>query len=295
MKIQFWGVRGSIASPGPDTREVGGNTSSVEVVAGDTRILLDAGTGLRALGNHLLKEGTDVRATLLLSHYHWDHIQGLPFFVPLYQKSTQLEIVGARNGLMSVRETLEHQMRAPVFPVRLGDVGARLTTREILPGDVFHVGDVCVRTLRGVHPDGVLAYRLEHAGRSVVYATDIEHAGALVDPAMCAFAQGADVLIYDAQYTDEEYTGSGGAPPKVGWGHSTISAGVALARAAGVGRYVLFHHDPARTDAAVEALERTAQAAFAPSIAAREGLCLSVPAPVRVDRLGIEQLADRAA
>lgn len=269
MEIRFWGVRGSIASPGPETAEVGGNTSCVELVCGETRIILDAGTGLRGLGNALLAKRAPVEATLLLSHYHWDHIQGLPFFVPVYMKSTALTIVGAASGVMGVRQALEHQMRAPVFPVGLDEVGAAITTKEVRPADVFEVGEAVVRVARGNHPGGVLAYRIEHAGRSVVYATDTEHY-ACVDPALRALAEGADVLIYDSQYLPDEYAS------KLGWGHSTYEQGVELARAAGVATYVLFHHDPSRSDADVAAMEARAREGFSGAVAAREGLVLPV-------------------
>ena len=272
MIVRFWGVRGSIASPGPEAVKVGGNTSSVEVIAAGQRFLLDAGTGLRNLGQQLLREGAPVRATLLLSHYHWDHIQGLPFFVPLYQPSTELTIVGGKNGLMSVREALEHQMKAPVFPVRLDEVGASLRMREVSSGEGFAIGEARVRTLRGNHPGGVMAYRIDAEGSSVVYATDIEHY-ACVDPALRAFAEGADVLVYDSQYTEDEYAGVGSIS-KVGWGHSTYVAGCDLARAAGVGHYVMFHHDPSRTDDAVVDLERAARLLFPRTTAAREGMVL---------------------
>jgi phosphoribosyl 1,2-cyclic phosphodiesterase len=273
MRIRFWGVRGSIASPGPNTAEVGGNTSCVEVICGRTRIVLDAGTGLRELGNRMLRDKDELELTLLLSHYHWDHIQGLPFFVPVYMKQAQMQIVGAANGVMSVREALEHQMSAPVFPVRLDQVGARLSTREIEPGDVFDVGEAKVTVARGNHPGGVVAYRIEHEGKSLVYATDTEHYSC-VDPALRAVSEGADVLIYDSQYVPEEY------PAKLGWGHSTYVQGTELARAAGVGTYVLYHHDPMRTDEAVASIEGRARALFASSIAAREGLELDLAADV---------------
>ncbi len=272
MKIRFWGVRGSIASPGHDTAAVGGNTSCVEVMCGETRIVLDAGTGLRALGNHLLASGATrepLELTLLLSHYHWDHIQGLPFFVPVYMKSTSLTIVGGQNGVTSVRETLERQMSAPVFPVRLDEVGAKIATRELTVGESFAVGDAKVTVARGNHPGGVVAYRIEHDGKSLVYATDTEHY-ACVDPALRALCEGADVLVYDAQYLPEEYKG------KVGWGHSTYVAGTDLAHAAGVGRLVLFHHDPMRSDEGVAEIEAHARALFRSSVAAREGMELDV-------------------
>jgi len=276
MKIRFWGVRGSIASPGPDTALVGGNTSCVELACGATRIVLDAGTGLRSLGNDLIASGATrapLEMSLLLSHYHWDHIQGLPFFVPVYMKDTALTIVGGQNGVMSVRDALERQMSAPVFPVRLDEVGARISTREVRPGQSFEIGEARVIVGRGNHPGGVVAYRIEHGGKSVVYATDTEHY-ACVDPALRALTEGADVLIYDAQYTPEEYRA------KVGWGHSTYVAGAELASAAGVGRYVLYHHDPMRSDAGVADVEARAKELFAGAVAAREGMTIDL-APAR--------------
>jgi phosphoribosyl 1,2-cyclic phosphodiesterase len=276
MRIKFWGVRGSIASPGPDTAGVGGNTSCVEVRCGETRLVLDAGTGVRRLGDALLAEGGPVDATILLSHLHWDHIQGLPLFAPAYLPSTRLQIVGGGGGAVSLGAVLAGQMTAPVFPVRLDELGADLQLREVRGGDSFAVGDARVRAVRGNHPGGVLAYRIDHAGRSVVYATDIEHY-ACVDPSLRALAEGADVLIYDSQYTPEEYRGEG-CRSRVGWGHSTYVAGAELARAAGVGRYVLFHHDPQRSDAAVIELERRAVEIFPSSVAAREGMEIGVAA-----------------
>ncbi len=271
MKIRFWGVRGSIASPGPETAEVGGNTSCVEVICGGTRIVLDAGTGLRDLGNELLRNGDSLAMTMLLSHYHWDHIQGLPFFVPVYLKATELSIIGAPSGVLSVKETLERQMSAPVFPVRFDQVGARVSTREVEPGDTFDVGEARVTVARGNHPGGVVAYRIDHGGESVVYATDTEHY-ACVDPQLRKLAEGASVLIYDSQYVPEEY------PAKLGWGHSTYVAATELAKSSGVSDLVLFHHDPSRKDAGVREIEGRAQALFANTMAAREGLVIETKA-----------------
>jgi phosphoribosyl 1,2-cyclic phosphodiesterase len=276
MQIEFWGVRGSIASPGPDTASVGGNTSCVAVRCAGTEIVLDAGTGLRPLGDARLAElkGAPFAATLLLSHFHWDHIQGLPFFVPAYVPSTKLTVMGAFNGVMSLSETLTQQMRPPVFPVRLDELRSELTLREVRAGEAFAVGEATVRAAKLNHPGGVHAYRIDHGGRSVVYATDTEHYECL-DPVLVNLARGADVLIYDAQYTPEEYRGDAG-PSKVGWGHSTFAVGAEIARRAGVGELVLFHHDPRRSDAGVLAIEARARDLFARSTAAREGLKITL-------------------
>lgn len=273
FSIRFWGVRGSIASPGPSTQLVGGNTSCVEVRCGDTTLILDAGTGLRGLGDELMKTGArDVH--LLLSHLHWDHIQGLPFFVPLYSPRTNLAVYGPRAADHSLEQVLGRQMTAPVFPVELSAAPAQLAALEIGDGSRFRIGDVQVRVARLHHPGGVLAYRVDYAGHALVYATDTEHASS-VDPALVELARGANVLIYDAQYTPDEYYGRAG-PAKIGWGHSTYEEGVKVAHAAGVGRLVLFHHDPRRSDAEVAEIAALARQEFPDTVAAREGMSLSM-------------------
>jgi len=272
MQIRFWGVRGSIASPGPETVRAGGNTSCVEVSFGDTRIVLDAGTGMRRLGAALLPAGP-VEATVLLSHLHWDHIQGIPFFTPMYVPSSKIHFVaGARTA--PLRDSLKLQMSAPNFPVAFEDVPAKLSFTELRERDHLVVADARVVAQKANHPDPVHAYRIERDGRSVVYATDTEHY-ACVDQRLVSLARDADVLIYDAQYLPEEYSGESGMS-RVGWGHSTYEAGIALARAAGVKRLVLFHHDPTRTDDALDELEARARRAFPDALAAREGLVLEV-------------------
>jgi phosphoribosyl 1,2-cyclic phosphodiesterase len=272
MQIRFWGVRGSIASPGPDTVRAGGNTSCVEVIAGDTRLVLDAGTGLRRLGSALSSTGA-VDATVLLSHLHWDHIQGIPFFTPLYSPETRLHFVGGA-GSEPLRDSLKRQMSAPNFPVALDDVPAKLAFTEVRDKERFVVGEARVVAAKANHPDAVHAYRIEHGGRSIVYATDTEHY-ACVDQRLVSLARDADVLIYDAQYLPEEYSGEVGMS-RVGWGHSTYEAGIALARAAGARRLVLFHHDPTRTDDGVDEIEARARKTFPDAIAAREGLVLEL-------------------
>ncbi len=275
MSIRFWGVRGSLATPGEHTVGVGGNTSCVEVRCGDRRFVFDAGTGMRGLGNSWAADGP-VDGTLILSHLHWDHIQGLPFFGPIYMGATRLQIVGSPAPELTVRDALARQMRPPTFPVHWDDLPSHLSYRAVRHGQVIALGDgIELRAARLNHPGGgVTAYRLAWRGRSVVYATDTEHYEC-VDPVLRDLALGTDLLIYDSQYTPEEYRGEAG-PPKVGWGHSTWQAGVQLAEAADVKRYALFHHDPGRSDEDVAALETLAQERFRESFAAREGLVVEL-------------------
>ena len=265
LTVRFLGVRGSIATPGPDLT-AGGNTACLEVRAGDTRIVLDAGTGLRALGNERMRDGIRT-TTILLSHLHWDHVAGLPFFTPVYVPGHRVEIASGPNGVMPLEQAMRELFRAPFFPVGFDDLGGTVTTRELRGNDRFTIGDITITMARLNHPDPVYGYRLEHAGQSIVYATDTEHF-ACVDPTLKKLASGADILIYDAQYTPEEY------PSKVGWGHSTWAAGAELARAAAVPQLVLFHHDPGRSDAALAALEADARAVLPGTVAAREGMIL---------------------
>ena len=265
LTVRFLGVRGSIATPGAEL-SAGGNTACLEVCAGDTRIILDAGTGLRTLGDERMAGGPR-HSTILLSHLHWDHVCGLPFFTPVYVPGHRVEIASGPNGVLPLEEAIRGIFRAPFFPVDFTDLGGQVTTRELRSTDRFTIGDIEITMARLNHPDPVYGFRLEHGGHSIVYATDTEHF-ACVDPTLKKLAAGADILVYDSQYTPDEY------PSKVGWGHSTWQAGADLARAAGVPQLVLFHHDPARTDAQLAAIEATARDALPGTVAAREGMIL---------------------
>jgi phosphoribosyl 1,2-cyclic phosphodiesterase len=269
LSVRFLGVRGSIPVPGPHTT-AGGNTSCLEVTAGDTRIILDAGSGLRTLGDErtrVIDPHGPRHSTILLSHLHWDHVCGLPFFTPIYVPGHRVEIASGPNGVMPMLDAIRSLFKAPFFPVDFADVAGRVSVRELAPADRFTIGDITVTLARLNHPDPVYGFRLEHGGHAIVYATDTEHF-ACVDPTLVRLAAGADILIYDAQYTPEEY------PSKVGWGHSTWQAGAELARAAGVPQLVLFHHDPNRSDAQLAAIEAEAHAHLPGTIAAREGMVL---------------------
>lgn len=274
FRATFWGVRGSVPSPGPHTTRFGGNTSCVEVVCDDTRLVFDGGTGLRILG-HALAPAMPVTVHLFFSHVHWDHIQGFPFFQPAFVAGNTIHLYGPSSVTGTVESAMLGQMEGPSFPVKLSQLPSTLHFHDVTPGESVSIGSVVVRTAPGNHPGGVLAYRVEHAGRALVYMTDTEHGGGH-DADLVALAEDADVLICDAQYTPDEYRGGGSVPSKVGWGHSTYEGATAIARAAGARRLVLFHHDPDQDDDAVAHKEVRARAEFAQTVAAFEGLTLDV-------------------
>lgn len=260
MLVRFWGTRGSIPKPGPSTLRYGGNTSCVEVRSSSgTLLVLDCGTGALALGQMLVKsEARPITGHLLIGHTHWDHIQGFPFFAPLFVPGDEWHIYGPRGIGDSLRESLAGQMQYAYFPVTLKDLGATIHYHDLVEGTLA-VGDIAITTQYLNHPALTLGYRLEADGVSVVYSTDHEPhaarggAGMQAPPAReearhVRFLSGADLLIHDAQYTASEYAA------RKGWGHSTVEYAADVALAAGVRRLALFHHDPMRTDEAVDEL-----------------------------------------
>lgn len=276
MKVRFYGVRGSIATAGDETRRYGGNTSCVAVEAGGEVFVFDAGTGVRKLGTDL--GPTNVRAHLFFSHVHWDHIQGFPFFTPAFVPGNELNVyavAGRRDDAPGIRDVLAGQMTAPQFPVGLDIMGADMRFFDVPEGDRIRVGGVTVDHTSVDHPNGCVAYRLGHGGRAVVYATDLEHQGDEPAPHLVELARGADLLIYDAMYTPEEYEGDGGRSRK-GWGHSTFEAGARIAEAAGVKELALFHHDPSHDDGFMDSLGARARKRFANTLVAAEGTELSL-------------------
>jgi phosphoribosyl 1,2-cyclic phosphodiesterase len=276
MKITFWGVRGSIATSGPEFASVGGNTTCLEVEADGERLILDAGTGLRALGTKLATEarllGRPVQATLLFTHLHWDHIQGFPFFGPAFAPTTELDLYGPSDGAVTLEEAMRRQMQPPLFPVRLEDMAARKRFSSIADGSSFEVGGFRIRTRALEHPQGTLGFRIEHGGRSLCFATDTEHPqNGRVDEALVDLARDVDLFVCDGQYTEAEYEGrEGSGPPRRGWGHMTYVAATKAARAAHARRLVLTHHDPAHDDSMIGRIERDAESLFSGTRAARE-------------------------
>jgi phosphoribosyl 1,2-cyclic phosphodiesterase len=299
MQMKFWGVRGSYAVPGNGTQSIGGNTPCIEITAGGHTIILDAGTGIIGLGRSLMararENGSAVEATILFSHMHQDHIQGMPFFQPAYAPTTHLHFFGPAFLEKQVDQVLAENQVPPVFPVTLHEMPSIKDFQHIQGGDtlllkpgtidtprwdIVHAASgvsacgLVIRTHRSyAHPGGgVLCYRIEYAGHSIVYATDTEgYIG--TDRRLAAFAQGADVLIHDAQFTEDHYIGQReGAPSTQGHGHSTAQMACEVAKAADVKRLILFHHDPNYDDDTIRGIEATAQSRFEDAIAGYEGL-----------------------
>jgi phosphoribosyl 1,2-cyclic phosphodiesterase len=270
MQVTLWGTRGSVAAPGPETARYGGNTACVEVRGADgTVLVLDAGTGIRRLGATL--PGTLCRVDVLLTHLHMDHLQGLGFFAPLYNPAVEVHIWGPAGPMLSLRERLSRYMSPPLFPVRLRDAPCRLHLHEVPCGEVT-IGAFTVSAAFVCHPGPTVGYRIADAEAVLAYITD--HEPALGVPAFplhrdwtsgAGLAAGADLLIHDAQYSQEEYS------EHVGWGHSSLQHTLAFAALAGVKHLVPFHHDPTHTDADLDRLIAEAVAAAQPSFRVTPG------------------------
>ncbi len=273
FRIKFWGVRGSIPTPGKETIKYGGNTPCVEVRCGNTIIILDGGSGIRLLGLELSKEAP-VEAHLLFSHLHWDHIQGFPFFVPLFNPENTFYLYAEKKLNSTFKQLMAGQMMYPHFPVSFDDLNAKIHFTELNSSDSFNIDDVTISCAPCNHPDGCVSFKLSYRDRTIVYATDTEHYDK-PDEILLKHADGADYLIYDATYTDDEYYGRIGMP-KIGWGHSTWQEGVKLAKLAAVKNLILFHHDPTHNDNQIDEILKAAQKRFKNTIAAYEGLVIDV-------------------
>ena len=254
-EVRFWGVRGSIASPGPTHERYGGNTSCVTVkLAMDEYLILDAGTGIREFGNYLIQLGMPVRLHLLISHAHWDHIQGLPFFRPGYLSYNDLALYGADQASVPFQKVIADQMRNTYFPVPLETMRAHLHFHRLTEG-AYTVADAKIDTLFLKHPGATLGFRIDLRGKSMVYLCDNEITPE--DPAyrkkVEGFVRGVHLLIADAQYAPEDF------PEKAGWGHSMYTEVVDMAMDAGVQKLVLTHHDPDRGDEALDRIVADAQ------------------------------------
>lgn len=273
--VHFWGVRGSIACPGAETVRYGGNTPCIEMRVGGHRLIFDGGTGLRVLGQHMLASKMPLEASLFFTHSHWDHIQGFPFFTPAFIKGNRFHIYGsiAPNGF-TIERRLNDQMLHPNFPVPLQVMAADLHFSDIEVEQTLQIGEITIETAPLNHPGEAMGYRVNWRGHAAVYASDTEHFPDRLDENVLRLARNADVLIYDATYTDEEYHSPKSS--KVGWGHSTWQEAIKVARAAHVKQLVIFHHDPLHNDDFLDNVGLQAVQHFPHAIVAREGLVLQL-------------------
>jgi phosphoribosyl 1,2-cyclic phosphodiesterase len=247
VNLRFWGTRGSIPSPGPATAGYGGNTPCIEVEAGGRRYIFDAGSGIRPLGIALIEDAAPLDAVIFLTHFHWDHIQGFPFFGPMYRPDARLHVVGPMQQNLDVQSLFAGQMGPIYFPVPFEAVSATMTFEHLNEG-TWSADGVTVSAMRVRHPSFTVGYRMDSGGRSICYVPDNELVGGGHETAkgwrerFLDFCRGTDVLIHDAMFTDEEHG------TRMGWGHSTFQQTLDLAAEAGVKRLLFFHHAPERTD-----------------------------------------------
>jgi phosphoribosyl 1,2-cyclic phosphodiesterase len=276
-KLSFWGVRGSTPTVDPATWRYGGNTPCLELIAPDgTQFILDCGTGLRMLGSRWAAPGgaRPPETHILVTHYHWDHIQGVPFFAPLYTKNNEFHFYSFRSkylGRDSLKQVFEAQMAMPYFPVDLSAMNATRRFKEVEGGDTFKIRENKISARWLNHPQGCLGYRIETPAGVVVYATDNEPGDPKLDKSLRELAADADIFINDAQYTPEQM-----ATTRKGWGHSSWKDGVLAARDARAKTLVLFHHDPDSTDRGVDAILRNAREEFDSVFAASEGMVITL-------------------
>jgi phosphoribosyl 1,2-cyclic phosphodiesterase len=270
--VRFWGVRGSIACPGPRTMRYGGNTSCVEIRCGEQLFIFDSGSGLRLLGDELIKSGHPRDFDLFYTHTHLDHCHGLPFFAPCYDARNRIRVwAGHLKPEAGIEAVLGKMMAAPLFPVPIDIFNAKLEFNDFFAGEALapHPG-IILRTGTLNHPNRATGYRLEHNGKAAAYITDTEHDPGRLDNNVLQLVDRADVMIYDCTYTDEEY------PAHKHWGHSTWQEGVRLANAAKVKTLVLFHHDPDHDDIFMDGVAAEAAKARPGTIVAHEGLTLEL-------------------
>jgi phosphoribosyl 1,2-cyclic phosphodiesterase len=279
-KLSFWGVRGSTPTVDPATWRYGGNTPCLELSAPDgTQFILDCGTGLRMLGSRWAapNSGKAPGTHILVTHYHWDHIQGIPFFSPLYVENNEFHFYSFRSkylGRDSLKQVFEAQMALPYFPVDMSAMNARRKFKEVDGGDSFTVGENKITARWLNHPQGCLGFRIETPAGTVAYATDNEPGDAKLDENLRELAAGADIFINDAQFTPEQLETT-----RKGWGHSSWLEGAKAARQAEAKTLVLFHHDPDSTDRMVDSILRQAREEFDSVFAASEGMVITLGAP----------------
>lgn len=273
MRVKFWGVRGSTPTPQAENLRYGGNTSCVEVRVADAIYIFDCGTGFRVLGQQLLQNSNrqPIFAHVFVSHFHWDHIQGIPFFGPLYGNPENRFVFHSSCRMRSLERVMEEQMASPYFPVPISEMRARRDFYDIEAGTVPLSDEVKVQTMWLNHPQGCLGFRLETKQGAVVYATDNEPGDDLFDKNVRKLAAGADLLIYDAQYLPEEYQAR-----RRGWGHSHWREAVSVVLESGAKELILFHHDPDHDDRCIDKVVQEARNYYPRVRAAAEGMEMEI-------------------
>jgi phosphoribosyl 1,2-cyclic phosphodiesterase len=253
MNVRFWGVRGSIPTPEPDRLRYGGNTTCLEIGAPEPgeAVIIDCGSGVRALGDELLNRSVR-RFHIMLTHFHWDHIQGLPSFAPIFQPGIEVVFYSSKPAVIA-SALFSFQMADPYFPVPFHELGSHVEFNQVECGMEFQIGAMKIEPFQLNHPQGALGYRIERDGHVLVHASDHEAGVEEIDAGLVRVAKGADLLVMDAQYTPREYES------KVGWGHSSYAHAIDAARQAQVKKLLLFHHDPGHDDAFLDQMLADAQ------------------------------------
>ncbi len=267
MEITLWGVRGSRVLTGKDTIKYGGNTSCVEINTNNTSIIIDGGSGIVNAGKSLFKRKVkDVY--VFLSHYHLDHINGLPFFKPFYSLNFNVNLYGSSYGNIEIREILNTIISPPYFPIGMESFSSNIIYNNISGGTDIYINDIKVSTIDNIHPDGGLYYKITYKGKTFSYITDIEIEEEIPSH-LLEFIRGSNLLLFDATFTNKEYFGT---QNKKGWGHSTWEKGVDIARIARVDKLLLFHHDTDKTDKDLDLIENKAREMFANTYLGKEGM-----------------------
>ncbi len=278
MRIKFWGVRGSTPTPQSENMRYGGNTSCVEIRMGDRIYIFDCGTGFRVLGHQLKSEFGDrpFFAHVFVSHFHWDHIQGMPFFRPLYDSPNSEFVFHSSSRVRGLERVMAEQMASPYFPVNLNHMSAKRSFCDIEAGMVTLEDDIRLQTCWLNHPQGCMGFRLETKDGVFVYATDNEPGDPDFDKAVRKLAEGADLLIYDAQYLPEEYEAR-----RRGWGHSHWREAVDVVMQSGAKELILYHHDPDHDDPLIDKIVTEARNHYPKVRAAAEGMEINLGQPTR--------------
>lgn len=274
--VTFWGVRGSCPTFDENVFEYGGNTSCVEVKIKDRLIILDGGTGIQQLGKYLSSLDRNIKGDIFITHTHWDHIQGLPFFSPFFNRENYFNIYGEKKNDISFSKAIKEIMKYPYCPIEWEDLDATLIFNEIGGDETLDIGDdITIKTIHTDHPGGCLAYRINYNGKSISYITDLEH-NRDIHNSLKEFVFNTDILIYDANFTDVEYYGGDSKSSKKGWGHSTWEKGVSLAKEAKIKKMILFHHNSNRKDSELKVIEKEAKKYHNDLMAAKEGMTIAI-------------------